>query len=520
MSAPLPWRKLRDISKKYNKVMQLRDLSITYVNADTGEALTVGGDWDRVAGKYSKIASTSKRVFRLGISQWEMIQHSVDALYNPQKLAQEKPPVTTIIVHAPRRGGKSYGLAAVLSMVLLAKPKSNCWLVGLRKKHGENIIQTIRAYLHPDNYEYDRHNSVLRLINGSQLSARSERNYNADRGNSLDVYALDEAAFMDEAVYEAGIPAILDRAGFAILASSPNMLNYFYRLAERADSNDPIATEVVKAVHLRPEHNVFVPYLDKIRKYLKYTMSTDAYQQEAEGKFIQRQGRVMPQFEKKIHVLSRVNCDDYTAQAVEIAFKSVGKRDFVVGVDYNVNPTAGVICKFDKHGRVWYIAEVCTGAGTEIWGELLETRLMELGAVDPHQQTLIIGDASGEYQDPRSGSHQSAKMLRQQGWTVYSPKVRKRINPSVSTRMEVMRSLHYNAAGEVRMYVDPECEMLIQSLNELPLNAQGKPDKGNNLNHIYDAASYPVYRFWGTGASVDIWKTQLVLAPRSRRDEE
>jgi hypothetical protein len=88
--------------------------------------------------------------------------------------------------------------------------------------------------------------------------------------------------------------------------------------------------------------------------------------------------------------------------------------------------------------------------------------------------------------------------LTQQGWYVESPTGKLRKNPRREQRLEIIRALLHNVAGERRLFVDPNCQMVISMFRELPIKS-GIPDKTSNHIHTYDGATYGIYRIWGTG---------------------
>lgn len=518
MATTLPWSRLKEAERNISLLNDSADLSVSLVNGVTGETLVCGGLWDNVSKKYTSMGKGC-RTLSLTAPQWELVQQCKAAMFNDDLLASGKAPIQDVLFHGSRRCGKSVGGKAGTALVALAKPNARIWVIGLRKRHGDKIIQGLKRLIPSRYWTHDKVDNTLRLINGSTITAKSAVNYDSDRGDSLDMLVLDEAAFMAESVHDALIPALADRNGFCLSLSSPNMFNWFFRLAEKSQSSDPIARQTVKTIHSTAFDNIFVKHLAKRMEFAKHTLSTDAYKQEVLGEFLNRGGIVLPQFDKSVHIMPRSNIAgiDVTADLSAWCF---GKRaEFIVGVDYNINPTAGVICKFDKRGHIWYIAELDTHQGTEHWGKELYALVQKLsGGKDPYDVTVIVGDASGEYQDPRKGSDPSALTLRAQGWSVYRPTASRR-NPSRRARLEVIRGLCMNALGEPRLWVDPSCNNLIEVFREHPLNNMGLPDKTYNGNHKYDGATYPAYRIWGSKQAETFYKFKLVERYEKLEDE-
>lgn len=518
MSAQMPWKKLKDLERQVEDMLAYIKLNACIENAITGERVYFGGTWDNLAKKYANYHSgsdVSNITFSVTAPQYQLIKHMLQAIQNDARMIRDLPPILDMIFHGGRRSGKSQaGIAAVLLMAL-ARPCSEIWVVGLRKRHGDKFIAGLKKKLPLRSWIHDKVYNKLMLINGSIIISKSAVNYDADRGESLDMLVLDEAAFMQEIVHDTLINGLADRNGICLSTSSPNMFNWFYRIAELASDPDPNTSETVRTIQSRASDNIFVKNLTKRMQWQKKVMSDEAWRQETEGEFLQKSGLVLPQFDKNLHVKSAslLGTDDITADLCNYYF---GQRsEYIVGVDYNINPTAGVVVKFGKNGHAWYIAELDTSLGTEDWGSQLYNKISDMsGGKDPYEIVTIIGDASGEYQNPRKKGQSklppSAKILRSQGWQVFSPASGSRTNPLRHVRMDMIRSLAKNAAGEVRMWVDPQCVDLINVFREHPLNSKGLPDNSYKGNHKYDAATYPIYRIWSSGRARAFFGFRLV----------
>ena len=86
--------------------------------------------------------------------------------------------------------------------------------------------------------EVDR---VLRFPGGGEIWFKSADNPDSLRGEGLNALVIDEADFIDGAVWEQALrPALSDRKGRALFISSPNTEGgWFHRLYQRGQSGDP-----------------------------------------------------------------------------------------------------------------------------------------------------------------------------------------------------------------------------------------------------------------------------------------
>lgn len=519
----LPQKVLRELQQDVDFLRQNVFLGVTFQCRITGRTLAVGGWWNSIQARYVELCQGGP-VIPLTQAQFDILVLAKEALQNPSRRARHQVAINNLIFHGPRRGGKSVGAFAICLMVGIAAPGRLSWVVGLRRKHGQRIITLFRKWLKPEQYVWDRRDSSITLVNHSRLEAKAQVNYDADRGDSVTFLAFDESAFMKAKVYEALAPSVADNDGFCAHFTSPAPPNWFSRLVEKSKSHDPDISEAIRTVHARPEGNVFRPQLKASLEDLKKTLSKEGYEREALGLFTSDQGRVLPGFQRETHVVK-----DYVASfeleglqdatdMVARAVLGVGGKDarvpsrikFLVGVDFNVNPSCASICKFDQRGHIWYCGEVLSQFGTEDLGVQINKALYDLGCDVPTKEALVIADASGEYQDPRGKKFAHASgILRQQGFWVFRPGVGRR-NPSVLARMEITRSMCLNGADEIRLHVDAACENTVNCFLEMPLSNSGRPAKTYPGNHLYDAATYPLYRVWGTQLGREIFGFSLV----------
>lgn len=519
----LPRKELREIGYALDRMQTTKPLALTFQAKRTGRTVSAGGVWDSVKCRY--IESCAGPVIELTERQYDMALYAVQALQNTKRRAAGEVPISDIIFHGPRRGGKSVALAAIMAIVLLAKPGRMSWVVGKRRKHGNRIITLLRRWLPVGSYTWDKRTDSITLANHARLEAKAEVNHDADRGDSLYFVGFDEAAFQAEAAYSALAPSVADNDGFCGHFTSPAPPNWFSRLVEKSKSHDPQIAGAIKVLHARPEDNVFKPHLaERMQEYRK-TLSKEAFERECLGLFTSDEGRVLPGFQRETHVIAdwlshwqREGLQDAT-DAVSRAVLGISATDsrfpltfqYLVGLDYNVNPSCGSIVKLDSRGFVWYLGEVLSEFGTEALGREIELKLAEMGCDDPYRQAVLIADASGEYQDPKGKKFRaSSDILRRQGWLVYRPSGSKRVNPGRHARMETIRSMTRNAEGEIRLFVDASCEETINTFLEMELNTYGLPSKAHPGNHLYDAATYPLFRVWGTRLGEAVFKRNLV----------
>jgi len=518
----LPWNKLKDFQRELAGVKDGHiEAVVRFVQKDgpPDQYIQVGGVWSLFDQKYTDepIKDQPKEVV-LHRVQWEFLNHIKDGLLYSVGAKSMDIPIQDVIFHGGRRSGKSVGLAAAALMWALVRPASMIWIVSLMKRHGERIMRLIKKWLPMDTWEYDARNKQLTLFNFTTIRAVNEQYYNTERGDSIDLLLLDEAAFFSEKVYNALAPSVYDRNGLVAIASSPNGFNWFYDRAMLAQSEDPEVRASVRVVGMSLLDNPFLSEAAiKHAENAAKTLGVDAYKQEILGEFKSPIPLAFDGFSDNIHI--RKASEDHTERKEmmrEIGEKifNVDDLQYFVGVDFNFDPTAGAIIQFDKQGRMWVVEEHISSQGTEPWAVTLEHKLKAMGVKNPKRSTILIADASGQWQgEGRNAPPKRAtwRILRSMGWTVFAPSVGK-TNPLREDRFEVIRALLLNARGEPRFFVDPGCEEVLDMVKKLPTH-NGIPRKHHKYSHIYDAVTYVAYRIWGTSAGRELWGHDLVFQP-------
>ena len=517
----LPWNKMRDFrhDMKVTRRAYIDAKVAFYLRGDKSKQIKVGGRWSTFDQQYisNQIDGPVKEI-ALHDAQWRFINHIKDGmLYSIGKLDMDVP-IQDVIFHGGRRSGKSVGLAAAALMWGLARPASVIWIVSLMKRHGERIMKLIKKWLPMDTWEYNAKDKELTLFNYTTIRAINEKYYNTERGDSIDLLLLDEAAFFSERVYNALAPSVYDRNGLVAIASSPNGFNWFYDRAMMAQSEDPEARASVRVVGMSLLENPFlseaaIKHAEKAAK----TLGLEMYKQEILGQFKSPVPLAFEGFSDQLHIRKASELKEERMEMMRVIGEKIFNVDdlqYLVGVDFNFDPTAGAIIQFDKQGRMWVVEEHISSQGTEQWSVTLEHKLKAMGVKNPKRSTIIIADASGQWQgEGKNAPNKRAtwRILRSLGWTVFGPSVGK-VNPWREDRYEIIRALLINARGEPRFFVNPSCEEVLDMVKKLP-NHNGIPKKHHKYSHIYDAVTYVAYRIWGTSAGRELWGRDLVFQP-------
>lgn len=171
----------------------------------------------------------------------------------------------------------------------------------------------------------------LTLITGGVVQVKSAHEPDSLRGLGLDFVVLDEAAFMAEESWTAGIrPALSDRQGRALFASTPNGHNWFYRLYRLGQ--DPLQNEWASFRYMTRD-NPLIPAGEV--EAAREEMPERWFRQEYEAEFVEDSGAVFRNLEQ-ICIAPRVT--PYSGQ-------------FVAGIDWGRESDFTAIAVFDRTTR-------------------------------------------------------------------------------------------------------------------------------------------------------------------------
>jgi hypothetical protein len=517
-SPRLPYRQVRELVERITACEETRPIAVEVREqlrgGGRGRVIRYGGVWSPIARRYVAPIPDGwrpSRYFKAGPNQYQVILDFIDALDNDGRVMRGEPIIQDILIHGGRRSGKSSAFAPCGALAMIRYPGSHGLIMGPRKSHGDRITGQIRRVMDPSMWSWDERAAILRLANTAEVRARNARNYNDEVGDSLRWMLIDEAALLPEAVYEKLSPSLFDQNGVCCMATSPRGHNWVYRKTMKSRSGFKGIRD-----HTFPlTDNVFLSDA-ALRRAIEsaQVLSKGAYTEEILGEYIPDAGLAFGDFSDDNILDPIMMPDDVTEKLCNFMFNR--KARYIAAVDFNFEPTIGCVVKFDSIGRPWICGEIVASSGaTDVWGERLAQWLRaqpDTRDMDPTDACVIIADASGHYQGTgRNAGHEPATWgaLQAQGWYIESPTGRLRKNPRREERLEIIRSLVYNVAGDRRLFVARDCALTCDMFRELPLK-NGIPNKTSPHIHTYDGATYGIYRVWGTGDGESFFGAPLV----------
>jgi terminase large subunit-like protein len=133
--------------------------------------------------------------------------------------------------------------------------------------------------------EYERY---LELKNGGSITVKTADNPDGLRGVGVDFLIVDEAAFIDDEVWEYILrPALTDTGGSALFISTPCGRNWFHRLYQRGLDSDKVH---YRSWHFTTMHNARIKP-EEIEE-VKQSLPERVFRQEYEAEFLEDGGTV------------------------------------------------------------------------------------------------------------------------------------------------------------------------------------------------------------------------------------
>ena len=333
----------------------------------------------------------------------------------------------------------------------------------------------------------------IKLINQSEIVFKSAEVAENLRGATLHGSVLDEVREMPAEIWSMVIqPMLATTGGWAAFVSTPNGFDAFYDLACRAQDDKTGQWEFFRA------HSTANPLFTQAEfDRLKSEMSEAQFAQEILAEFRDlASGKVYINFsEQNIRATSPFATDGISLVCHYLPV--------IIGLDFNVNPMAWVLCQ--HNGGAWYFFDeiFITGTNTTEAAPELITRLKALksaGLLNHNPNVILCGDATG--QSRRSSATQSdyaiiCQALSEAGISYHNETPKS--NPPVKERVNTVNSKLRSASGNIQLWISEKCVNLKRDFERVSwkdgADALLDQSKDKKLTHLSDAAGYPVCAF-------------------------
>ena len=370
------------------------------------------------------------------------------------------------VLVAGRRFGKSYLSCVELLKGAIAKPGETYFYCAPTYRMAKDIAWKTLKKLVPKQWVKSKNETDLKLelVNESTIELKGTENAMALRGRSLSGVVLDEAAFMDRAVWSEVIrPALADKQGWALFISTPDgTASWFYDLwcyVPEDESGD------WKRWSFTTIEGGNVPSTEV--EAARGQLDNRTFRQEFEASFENLTGLVAVSFDDE-------NISDEAAD--------LHMLPLYMGVDFNVDPLCG-ICAVKSNENLYVFDEIIFRGGATTW-DLAEEVVNRYG-VD--RRVITCPDPTGGARKTSGVGLTDHTILRRSGFNVSSPKAPWKIRDKITA----VNTALYDAAGNRRTFIHPRCKELIKSLRTLTYAPNtGMPNKNLGVDHAFDAFGY------------------------------
>lgn len=367
------------------------------------------------------------------------------------------------VVVAGRRFGKTFLSTAELLNRALSKPDQNVWYVAPTYKAAKEIAWDMLTSQIPREYVGKTNETSLSITlkNGSTIALKGAEKPDNLRGRSLDFVVLDEFADMrKEAWYEVIRPSLSDRQGSAALfIGTPKGRNHFYDLygkgVDKDDGWQSYQYTTIEGGNVPPEEIASA----------KADLDDRTFEQEYEARFVSYSGVIYYAFKRE-----------------ESVIRHDGDRSVIhVGMDFNLDPMSAVL--MTRKGDTLHVFDeiVMFGSNTDEMVAEIRTRYGN-GTI------VIYPDPASRQRKTSAGGRTDLSILQNAGFEV---RVRSS-HAAVRDRINSVNSRLLSKDGHRRLFVDPKCKKVIESLERHTYKEGTSQPEKDGFDHMNDALGYAV----------------------------
>ena len=366
------------------------------------------------------------------------------------------------VVVAGRRFGKTFlSTAELLNRALIAKDQ-NVWYVAPTYKAAKEIAWEMLISQIPPEYIAKTNETALTLslLNGSTISLKGAEKPDNLRGRSLDFVVLDEFADMrPQAWYEVLRPSRSDRIGSAVFIGTPKGRNHFYDLyGKGVDGDDGWRSYQYTTIQ---GGNVAPSEIESA----KADLDQRTFQQEYEAQFVNYSGIIYYGFKRE-----------------ESVKRHDGDRSVIhVGMDFNLDPMSAVL--MTRKGDTLHIFDEIV-----MFGSNTDEMVAELRERYGNGTIVIYPDPASRQRKTSAGGRTDLSILQNAGFEV---RVRNS-HAAVRDRINAVNSRLLSNDGQRRLYVDPKCKKVIESLERHTYKEGTSQPEKDGFDHMNDALGYAV----------------------------
>lgn len=150
-----------------------------------------------------------------------------------------------------------------------------------------------------------------------------------------------------------------------------------------------------------------------------------------------------------------------------------------IGMDFNITKMAAAV-GVKRGEKLFIVDEFASLYDTPQMIQAIKSRY-------PSNPIIVYPDASGDNRSTRSSM--TDHDLLKKHFKVRTPSA----NPRVRDRVNLVNGAFLNAKNESKLFISPQCDNLLESVQNQKYDDKGEPDKTEGFDHLNDALGYAVY---------------------------
>lgn len=314
---------------------------------------------------------------------------------------------------------------------------------------------------------------AITLVNGTRIELKGADNFDTLRGVGIHYLVMDEVQDINpEAWYKVLRPTLASTGGHVLFIGTPKAYNFLYELYMQGQKAELIAAGKWESWQFPTMTSPFIP-ADEIEA-ARADMNEKDFNQEFNASFETMSGRVYHAFDRTLHIRP---C------------KFNPQLPIWIGQDFNIDPMSSVIMQPQENGEVWVVDEiVLRGSNTEeVCDEIERKYWRQLEAI------TLYPDPAGQYRQHARGES-DLDIFRERG---LKRQRFHRKHPPIADRVNAVNRMLKSADGRLRLFIDPSCKTIIQSLEQTIYKKGSREiDKDADIEHSADALGYCIqYQF-------------------------
>jgi hypothetical protein len=378
------------------------------------------------------------------------------------------------VVAAGRRFGKTFLSAATIIKYARIR-KRLIWYVAPSYRMAKDIMWPVILDSIPRRWVRKINETAMSilLVNDTKIVLKGADNKESLRGVGLHYLVMDEIQDIDpDAWYTVLRPTLASTGGHALFIGTSKGFNLLYELYMLGQDEENRNAGRWYSWQFKTVDSPFIP-VEEVEA-AKADMDPKSFLQEFEANFTNMSGKVYHGFDRRIHIRS-------------CAFNP--NLPIWIGQDFNIDPMSSVIIQPQEDGTVHVVDEiVLRGSNTEEVCDEIERRYWR-----EMKKIILFPDPAGQYRQHARGES-DLDIFREKG--IKNQRFHRK-HPPIADRVNAVNRMLKSADGRVRLYVDPKCKYLIESLEQTLYKQGGRDiDKDADVEHSADALGYCIqYQF-------------------------